>query len=181
MLKKSMKEFYVCHNPFLQFAEGYVGYICLATRPRFFAAVRIIDPSKEVSIAVGGHNLGFVYQGPEQKSALMFLIVNQYIDRPKNLKLDKLLKEAAQFYARYLGLEQSSKGKSGYALFDDYNALTPEMQIFHLPAQNKYLLSYPLGLKSFDTDDELFDYLEVQLQYRDVQLAEGKVNVIVLE
>jgi hypothetical protein len=67
-----MKEFYVCHNPFLKFAEDYVGYICNASKPRFFAAVRKIDLSKPVSIASGGDNIGFMYQDPEGEMNLMF-------------------------------------------------------------------------------------------------------------
>lgn len=97
------------------------------------------------------------------------------------MKFQALLHEAAVFYARYLGLEQSSKGKSGYAFFEDYNVLTPGMQIFHLQKQNKYILSFQHGIKSFDNDDALFDFLEKQLQYKDVQLVEGKINVIAFD
>jgi hypothetical protein len=177
-----MKEFYVCHNPFMQFAEGVVHYLCNASKPRFFALVRKVDLSRPFSIGCSGHNIGFVYQGPDGTISFMIMIINQYIDKLKNDNFLPLLRDAVVFYTRYLGHEDNKKlsGKTGYKLFEDYNPLTPGMQIFHLQSQNTYILSHPLILKTFESIEGALEYLEEQFAYKDEQLVEGRVNVIAL-
>jgi hypothetical protein len=173
-----MKEFFLCHNPLLVFKEGMTGYVFHAGKPRFLAAFFTIDPVKEFyHLDYLGPNLIFVYTRGDGSTQLFLLVVTQNIDRAIT-KLDTALQQAASWHATCLDVEDQKKygKKSSYHFLTDLNLITPGLKILHLPGVDKYILSYPQGVKSFDSLKAM-DKFMTSLGYNDLQLEGGHQNV----
>jgi hypothetical protein len=172
-----MKEFFFCNNPLLVFKPD-TGYIFHSVKPRFYALFFTIDAVTNFSnLDYGGHNLFFVYTRGDGRMQLFLLVVSQNIDRAAS-KLDVVLKQAAAWHATCLNLEDEKKygKKSSYHFLEEFNLLTPGLKLLYLEGINKYVVSYPDGVRSFD-GPEAMDRFLVSLGYNDLQLQTGHQNV----
>lgn len=172
-----MKEFFFCTNPLVTFKPG-TGYIFHASKPRFEAAFFTIDAVNNVHhLNYPGRNLFFIYTRGDGIMQLFLLVVTQNIDRATT-KLDFALKQAAAWYAACLNLEDEKKygKKSSYQFLTEFNLLTPGLRVLHLEGINKYVVSYPEGVNSFDSLEAMDKFL-VSLGYNDLQLESGHQNV----
>lgn len=121
----------------------------------------------------------FVYKRGDGLEQLFILMIDQNIDRA-TVKLPVALKEAMRWYISVLNKEDTIKyGKSSQvALFSDLNLLTPGLQIVHLEKLNKYILSYPDGIKTFDDSRSMDTFNHSTLGYAHLQLEDGYFNSI---
>ncbi len=176
-----MEDFFLCLNPLLVFRETMTGYVYHSGKPRFFAAFFTIDPVKGFyHLDYPGRNLVFVYTRGDGHMQVFLLIVSQNIDRATS-KLDTALKQAAAWHTTCLNLEDQKKyGKqSSFYFLTDFNLLTPGLKIMHLAGIDKYVLSYPDGIKSFDNARAMDEFMTETLGYNEVQLETGHHNVFV--
>jgi len=162
-------------------ADGKAGYIYHYAKPRFFAHLLTLDftrsPLKHIHYA--GANIVFVYKRGDGLEQLFVLMIDQNIDRA-TVKLPSALKEAMRWYTSVLSKEDLLKyGKPGQVgLFSDLNVLTPGLQVVHLEKLNKYILSYPGGLKTFDDSGSMDIFSHSTLGYNHLQLEDGYFNAI---
>ncbi|MCK9402305.1 MAG: hypothetical protein M0Q26_02800 [Chitinophagaceae bacterium] len=174
-----MSNFYLCHNPVMHNPESSIHYVYHEDSPRFFAGLMEIIPANTFNhFAYGNRNKLFIYLRGDGQMQLYLLLVYQNLDRA-TVKMDKALKEAVIWYCSALNMEDEKKyGKqSKFKLLQNYNLLTPGLQIVHLEGIDRYLLSYDSGVKSFDSPLAMDRFLSVDLKYTDLQLEEGNHNV----
>lgn len=172
-----MKDFFFCSNPLVTFKPGS-GYIFHSAKPRFQAAFFTIDALKDFKhLDYPGRNLFVVYTRGDGMMLLFLLLVIQNIDRA-TAKLDAALQQAAAWYVTCQNLEDEKKfGKKGsYHFLNDFNVLTPGLNVLHLEGIDKYIVSYPDGVKSFD-NAQAMDQFMVSCGYNDLQLETGYQNV----
>ena len=176
-----MSTFFLCHNPLSVPAEDRAGYIYHYTKPRFFAHLLTIDPTRSAlrHIHYSGANIMFVYIRGDGLQQLFALVVDQNIDRATT-KLPVALKQAVQWYTTVLNKEDTIKyGKpSQVGLFSDLNLLTPGLQIVHLEKSGKFIVSYPDGIKTFDDSRSMDDSTHSTLGYAHFQLEDGYFNSV---
>ena len=176
-----MSTFFLCHNPLSVPAENRAGYIYHYTKPRFFAHLLTIDfsnpPFKHIHYR--GANIMFVYKRGDGLEQFFILMADQNIDRATT-KLPVALQEAMRWYSSVLTKEDTIKyGKpSQVALFGDFNLLTPGLQIVHLQKLNKYIVSYPDGIKTFDDSLSMDVFNHSTLGYPHFQLEDGYFSSI---
>ncbi len=172
-----MNSFFLCINPLSVPPEGVTGYIYHYDKPRFFASIQSIDHESEMKeLHAAGPNIVFLYERGDGLKQLVLLVIDQKIDRATD-KLDAALKQAAGWYAGCLARQDADTySKSKWSLLMDYNKLTPQLKIIELTRFNKYLVSHPEGIFSFDNTDTMDNFLNQTLEYTDEQLEEGYHN-----
>ncbi len=172
---------YICTNPFIKLKEDYVAELYHSESPRFFSCVRRIDLKKEKPIFFEvGPSFGFVHITPGEDVQLYFIIIDDNLNRAPWLKLQKKLKEQAQFYIDQFSHQQykDKKEKGSWSLLRDYNASTPGLKIIHLKAYDSFIVCHERGVCNFFDEEEVFDFLSDTLQYTDGQLEKGDLNII---
>jgi hypothetical protein len=172
-----VNSFFLCINPLSVPPEGISGYIYHYDKPRFFASIQSIDKDSEFKdIHATGLNTIFHYQRGDGLQQLIALVIDQKIDRATD-KLDAAMKQAAGWYAGCLARQDAATySKSKWSLLMDYNKLAPGLQIIELTSFNKYLVSHPEGIFTFDNPDSMDNFLNHTLEYTDDQLEEGFHN-----
>lgn len=174
-----MFNFYLCHNPLANDPENSKIYVYHAESPRFFAEMMEISHTKTFNhFAYVNRNKLFIYERGDGYMQLYLLFVYQNLERA-TVKIDKALKEAVSWYCTALnGVDEKKYGKqSKFKLLQNYNLLTPGLQILYIEGLDKYLLSNDYGVKSFDTPQAMDQFLSNDLKYADIQLAGGNYNV----
>ena len=104
-------------------------------------------------------------------------MIDQNLDRA-TAKLPPALKEAVVWYTSNLNKDDiKTYGKSSQvSLLSDLNALTPGLQVVHLEKLDKFILSYPDGVKTFDDSASMDAFTNQTLGYSHVQLEDGYFN-----
>lgn len=103
------------------------------------------------------------------------------VDEPRFSKsLYTAVENAVPWYTTVLNLDDEKKyGKrSSYQFLNDFNLLTPGLQIVHIARINKFILSTHGGITSFDDPIAMDRFLSQELHYSDLQLEEGSQNII---
>lgn len=160
-------------------SENKVGYIYHYSKPRFFAHILAVDvvtnPLKHIHYA--GSNKMFVYKRGDGREQLFIIMVDQNLDRA-TVKLPLALKEAVVWYASTLNKEDTKTyGKpSQISLLSDLNLLTPGLQVVHLEKLDKFILSYPDGVKTFEDSASMDAFTNRTLGYSHLQLEDGYFN-----
>lgn len=126
-------------------------------------------------IAEREKNKGFLFKPSEGAFDLYFIILDRCFDKVKNETLNDALKQAIKFYCTTL--DQGKKEKGGYVLFKDYNRLTSDIQIIHLPKPNIHLLSFTEGIMSFDDEEDVFRFLIESMNFTELALEQGEKNI----
>lgn len=172
-----MNSFFLCINPLSVPPEGISGYIYHYDKPRFFASIQSIDHDAAFKDThATGSNIIFHYKRGDGLQQLVLLVIDQKIDRTTD-KLNAALNQAAGWYAACLARQDAGTySKSSWSLLMDYNKLTPRLQIIELTSFNKYLVSHPEGIFTFDNADTMDNFLNHTLEYSDEQLEEGYHN-----
>ena len=172
-----MNSFFLCINPLSVPSEGVTGYVYHYDKPRFFASIQSIDHDAEFrEIYVTAPNIIFQYKRGDGLQQLILIVLDQKIDKITD-KLADALKQAAGWYAACLARQDAiTYSKSSWSVMMDYNKLTPRLQIIELTSFNKYLVSHPEGIFTFDNADTMDNFLNHTLEYTDEQLEEGYHN-----
>ena len=172
-----MNSFFLCINPLSVPPDGITGYIFHYDIPRFFASIQSIDHDAEFKdIHATGGNIIFQYKRGDGLQQLIILTIDLTLGRVSD-KLDAALKQAAGWYAACLARQDAiTYSKSSWSLLMDYNKLTPRLQIIELTSFNKYLVSHPEGIFTFDNTDTMDNFLTQTMEYTDEQLEEGHHN-----
>ncbi len=175
-----MSKFFLCHDPLSVPSESKAGYIYHYSKPRFFAHVLSIDvaaahPFNHIHYA--GGNKMFIYKRGDGRERLFIIMVDQNLDRA-TVKIAPALKEAAVWYTATLNKDDTKTyGKSSQvSLLSDLNLLTPGLQIVHLKKLDKFILSYPDGVKTFDDSRSMDAFTNKTLGYSHLQLEDGYFN-----
>lgn len=171
--------FYLCQNPLAKKTTGWVNFIYHSEKPRFFAGLQEIDLSagfKLVNIA-GPHQL-FIYNRGDGHTQLFLFVVFQNLDR--STKLNAEIKKAAAWYVTILNKEDEIKygHRSSYTFLQDFNAITPGLQIIQHNRMGTFLVSYDGGVKGFDSQPAMDQFLSKTMGYTDLQLEKGNINVL---
>ena len=172
-----MNSFYLCINPLSPPPEGVSGYIFHYDKPRFFASIQSLDHEAEFKdLHATGNNIVFQYKRGDGLQQLVLLVIDQQIDKA-TAKVTEALRQAAGWYAGCLARQDAATySKSSWSLMMDYNKMTPGLQVIELTTFNKYLVSQPEGLFTFDDPDAMDNFLFAELEYSDEQLEEGYHN-----
>jgi len=172
-----MDSFFLCINPLIVPPEGITGYIYHHDKPRFFASIQSIDHDAAFEdIHTTGPNIIFHYKRGDGLQQLVLLVQDQKMDKVTG-KLDTALKQAAGWYAACLARQDAATySKSSWSLMIDYNKMTPQLQVIELTGFNKFLVSHPEGIFTFDDADTMDNFLNRTLEYSDEQLEEGYHN-----
>jgi hypothetical protein len=172
-----MNSFFLCINPLVVPPPGITGYIYHYDKPRFFASIQSIDREAAFTgIHSTGPNVIFQYTRGDGLQQLVLIVLDQKVDRVTD-KLNGAFKQAAGWYAACLARQDAvTYSKSSWALLMDYNKMTPQLQIIELTNFNKYLVSHPDGIFTFDNADTMDNFLNHTLEYSDEQLEEGYHN-----
>ena len=175
-----MSQFFLCHNPLAPpLPPNKTGYIYHYTKPRFFAHIFRIDDTAAAfkHMDYAGANKIFLYKTADEKQHIFSLIIDQKIDRA-SAKIYQALEGAAKWYGNVLNIEDAKTcgGNSELTLLHDFNLLTAELQVLHLKKADKYMLSYPHGLKTFDDADALDAFVLDKLRYDPLQFEKGRFN-----
>lgn len=174
-----MSKFFLCHDPLSVPSENKAGYIYHYSKPRFFAHVLTIDvitrPLRHIHYA--GSNKMLIYKRGDGREQLFIIMVDQNLDRA-TVNLPVALKEAAVWYTSALNKSDTKTyGKSSQvSLLSDLNLLTPGLQIVHLQKLDKFILSYPDGVKTFDDSASMDAFTNKTLGYSHLQLEDGYFN-----
>ena len=174
-----MSIFFLCHNPQAVPLENKAGYIYHYSKPRFFAHILRVDvvtrPLKHFHYA--GSNKMFVYKRGDGLEQLFIIMIDQNLDRA-TVKLPPALKVAVIWYTSNLNKDDiKTYGKpSQVSLLSDLNVLTPGLQVVHLEKMDKFVLSYPDGVKTFDDSASMDAFTNQTLGYSHVQLEDGYFN-----
>jgi hypothetical protein len=175
-----MTSFFLCHNPVGVLPKGCVCYVYHSGKPRFLAGMLKIEPAGPYQeLDYTGYNVLFRYVAGDGIEQVYLLLVAQNIDRATT-KLTLALQEAAEWYVACLSKADVKKynKNSQWSFFSDYNILTPSVQVVHLKIIDKYLLSYPDGVKTFDNMKMMEQFMRQSLGHTDIQLEVGNHNVI---
>lgn len=177
-----MAKFFFCHSPFAILPKGAVGFIYRFDRPRFFSIITAIndDHSFEDQNAAG-YSVLFEYHRGDGHSQFYCIQLMQNIDRA-TAKMHSALFEAAAWYCNYLNHEDHKKygKKSSWSYMQDFSLVTKGLQILRMPKLKKYLISYPDGLKTVNSDRELDSFLVNALRYPSfiIDTKEGIINTM---
>ncbi len=174
-----MSQFFLCNDPLSVPSESKAGYIYHYSKPRFFAHILTVDivTGPLPHIHYGGSNKMFIYKRGDGREQLFIIMVDQNLDRA-TVKLPLALKEAAIWYTSALNKSDTKTyGKpSQVSLLSDLNLLTPGLQIVHLLKLDKFMLSYPGGVKTFDDSASMDVFTNKTLGYSHLQLEDGHFN-----
>lgn len=176
-----MSQFFLCNNPLAVPSANSTAYIYNYNKPRFFAHVLTIDvssaPLKHINYA--GTNKMIAYERGDGNERLFIIMVDQNLDRA-TVNLRPAVKEAALWYTKVLNMEDAKiYGKSSsVSVLTDLNVLTPGLQIVHLQKLNKYIVSSPGGVKSFDDVVSMDTFMNKTLGYSQAQLEDGYFNAV---
>ena len=176
-----MSQFFLCSNPLAVPSTNSTRYIYNYSKPRFFAHVLTIDvsttPLKHINYA--GSNKMVAYERGDGNAQLFIVMVDQNLDRA-TINLRPAVKDASLWYANVLNKEDAKiYGKSSsVSVLADLNVLTPGLQIVHLQKLDKYIVSYPDGVKSFDDLVSMDLFMNKTLRYSHAQLQDGYFNAV---
>ena len=124
-----------------------------------------------------GYNIIFQYNRSDGHKRFYILQVMQNIDKASG-KMPQALFEAAAWYCRFRDRsdQKANSKESTWSHLQDYNILTKDLQILHLPKLKKFLVSYAGGIKTVHSDKELDTFLSDGLGYNQMALEQGIIN-----
>lgn len=172
--------YFMCDNPVLKLSGGLVHHIYRRGKPRFLAALFILETDKESTLNYDGLNLPFRYIRGDGMEHLYVLIMRDIIDRSTTTKLNQFLEEAAQYYVTCMSaLDHKKYGKKGsMAFLNSYNDFMPEVTLLELSAASSFVLFYPAGISTFKNVEEASQFLIKELHYNEGLMEEACVNVL---
>lgn len=172
--------YFMCDSPILKLSGSLVHHIYRRGKPRFLAALFILDAVKESTLNYDGLNLPFRYIRGDGMEHLCVLIMRDIIDRSTTTKLNQFLEEAAQYYVTCMStLDHNKYGKKGsMAFLNPYNDYMPEVTFLELSAANSFVLFYPAGVSTFKNVEEASQFLIKELHYNEALMEEACVNVL---
>lgn len=176
----SFSDFFLCHAPHAKYPPQVVTQIYHDGSPRFFGSLVLVDFTgiKRLSVNFGGVNMPFIYHHPEEGSRFYILVLDKR-SRQYSSNLEEMLIKTALWYSTYL--HQSGRVKSKlieWEIFQPFNERTPGLRIIELAGHDTWMLSFPEGVKTFDTQTEMDEYMEKVLGYSEDQLTSGYVNSV---
>lgn len=176
-----LSKYFVCYNPLYQFGGGLVSHhIYRNGKPRFFAALLLIDGINECKINYNGLNLPFRYMRGDGTQQICVLTMLDIIDRSTTTKLSQFLQDAAHFYVSCMNVKnQKLYGvKSTWMPLTPYNDSMPEVTILKVSAADCFVLFYPAGVSTFKSHEEVDAYLSKRLNYSDELMENVRINVL---
>jgi hypothetical protein len=170
----------MCDSPILKLSGGLVQHIYRRGKPRFLAALFILETDKESTLNYDGLNLPFRYIRGDGMEHLFVLIMRDIIDRSTTTKLNQFLQEAAQYYVTCMSaLDHKKYGKKGaLAFLNPYNDFMPEVTLLELSAASSFVLFYPAGVSTFKSMEDASQFLITELHYNEVLMEEACANVL---
>ena len=171
--------YFICDSPIFKLSGGLLHHIYRRGKPRFLAALFILDGEKESTLNYDGLNLPFRYVRGDGKEHLLVLILRDIIDRSPTTKLNQFLQEAAHYYATCLSAQDHEKyeKKSSLAYLTPYNDFMPEVTLLELSGANSFVLFYPAGISTFKSMEDASQFLIKELHYNEALMEEASVNV----
>jgi hypothetical protein len=172
--------YFICDSPIFKLSGGLLHHIYRRGKPRFLAALFILDPYKESALNYDGLNLPFRYVRGDGQEHLFVLIIRDIIDRTTTTKLNQFLQEAAHYYVSCLSAQDQKKyeKKSSWAYLSQYNDFMPEVTLLELSAASSFVLFYPAGISTFKSIEDASEYLIKELHYNEGLMEEACVNVL---
>ena len=173
--------YFMCDSPVLKLSGGLLHHIYRRGKPRFLAALFILEPDKESTLNYDGLNVPFRYIRGDGMEHLYVLIIRDIIDRSTTTKLNQFLEEAAQYYVTCMSvLDHGKYGKKGSVAFlNPYNDFMPEVTLLELSAANSFVLFYPSGISTFKSAEDASQFLIKELNYNEGFMEKACVNVLV--
>ena len=176
-----LSKYFLCDNPLYQYGGGVVSHhIYREGKPRFFAALLLIDGISECKINSSGLNLPFRYVRGDGTQQICVLTMLDIIDRSTTTKLTQLLQDAAHFYVSCMSVKDQKLygAKSSLMFLSPYNDSMPEVTILNVTAANCFVLFYPAGISTFKNHEELDTFLSKKLNYSDDLMEQMSINVL---
>ena len=176
-----LSKYFLCDNPLYEYGGGVVSHhIYREGKPRFFAALLLIDGLSECKINSTGLNFPFRYIRGDGLQQVCVLTMLDIIDRSTTTKLSQFLQDAAHFYVSSMNVkDQKLYGeKSSWMLLTPYNDSMPEVTILKVSAADCFVLFYPAGVSTFKTHEEVDEYLSKKLNYSDELMENVRINVL---
>lgn len=176
-----LSSYFICDSPILKLSGGLLHHLYRRRKPRFLAALFIMDALNESTLNYDGLNLPFRYIRGDGMEFIYVLIMRDIIDRSNTTKLNQFLLEAAQYYVTCMSTIDHKKyeKKGSLAFLNQYNALIPEVTLLELNAVNSFVLFYPAGISTFKSMEEASQFLINELHYNEGLMEEAYVNVLV--
>ncbi len=170
--------FYSCENPLAVFVDGLSSHIYHEAKPRFMAALFLVDHDKHIEINFNGLNYGFIYVRGDGYRQMYVLIITDMIDRSTTTKLSQSLQEAAIWHVTCLNkVDEKIHGRGSWSNLIDYHCSMPGIQVLQVEKSGTLLLFYPGGVRTFKSDEEVSKFMEDKLNYPYVDGLEVKINV----
>lgn len=179
-----LSKYFLCDNPLYQFGGGLVSHhIYREAKPRFFAALLLIDGVNECKINYSGLNLPFRYIRGDGTQLICVLTLLDIIDRSTTTKLSQFLQDAAHFYVSCMSVRDQKLfgAKSSWMPLTPYNDSMPEVAILQVTAVNSFVLFHPSGISTFKTHEEVDAYISKKLNYTDELMENVSINVLQLK
>ena len=172
--------YFICDSPIFKLSGGLLHHIYRRGKPRFLAALFILDTEKESTLNYDGLNLPFRYIRGDGMEHLLVLIMRDIIDRSNTTKLNQFLQEAAQYYVTCMSaLDHKKYGKKGsLAFLNPYNDFMPEVTLLELSATSSFVLFYPAGNRTFKSMEDASQFLIKELHYNEELMEEACLNVL---
>jgi hypothetical protein len=172
--------YFICDNPLLKLSGGLVHHIYRRGKPRFLAALFILETDKESTLNYDGLNLPFRYIRGDGMEQLFVLIMRDIIDRSTTTKFNQFLEETAQYYLTCMSTQDHKKyGKKGFLAFlNPYNDYMPEVTLLELSKANSFVLFYPAGVSTFKSVEDASQFLIKELHYNKGLMEKACVNVL---
>ena len=172
--------YFMCDSPILKLSGGLVHHIYRRGKPRFLAALFILETDKESTLNYDGLNLPFRYIRGDGMENLFVLIMRDIIDRSNTTKLNQFLEEAAHYYVTCMSALDHKKyeKKCSLAFLNQYNDFMPEVTLLELSAASSFVLFYPAGISTFKTAEEASQFLIKELHYNEGLMEVAYVNVL---
>lgn len=172
--------YFICDNPLLKLSGGLLHHIYRRGKPRFLAALFIVETDKESTLNYDGLNLPFRYIRGDGMEHLYVLVMRDITDRSTTTKLNQFLEEAARYYLTCLNTVDNEKygKKSSMAFFNPYNDYLPEVTLLELSAANSFVLFYPAGVSTFKSVKEASQFLIKELHYNEGLMEKACINVL---
>jgi hypothetical protein len=176
-----LSKYFICDNPLYEYGGGVVSHhIYREGKPRFFAALLLIDGISECKINSSGLNLPFRYIRGDGLQQVCVLTMLDIIDRSTTTKLSQLLQDAAHFYVSCMNVKDQKVygATSTWKFLTPYNDSMPEVAILEVTSANSFVLFYPAGISTFKNHEELDAYLSKKLNYSDQLMENMSINVL---
>ena len=142
-----LSSFYICENPLAVFVDGLSSHIYHEAKPRFLAALFLIDSDKHVEINFNGFNYPFLYIRGDGYRQMYVLIITDMIDRSTTTKLSQSLQQAAAWHVTCLNkVDEKIHGRGSWSTLSEYHFTMPGIQVLQVERSRALLLFYPGGV-----------------------------------